>query len=510
MNLATSISGHSDVKDVLKDIMDNARSVVNGERASIFLADEVVGVLLSYLTDGDIPQTIPLSHGIAATTAKTKEALIVNDAYHDPRFNKLIDMHTHFKTLGVLTAPIVSSNGTVLGVAEIVNKQGGIFTVEDSTILQSFATFAALSLERHRLLDLTTRGAAEVEMCRWIGEFERREYTPPRKLVVTEDKNPEIVSLNFPTVEWNGIGLFKVAFYFFNSFNLMETFQIDNQRLFTFLFRLRSLYSESPYHNWIHAIDCLQYFCYQIRACHFESHLTPLELLAICVAALAHDVGHDGLSNVYHSNSESPLGILFKDQCTLENFHCTTLISLMASPEANLFHAVSAADQKQLWRWITTMILETDPGRHLKIVKQVQDTLDAGPINLLNPAHRLLAMVLMMKLANVSNVSRPFEIAERWCDALCEEFWREGDLEAAQGMAVSSPLNERGIGSKARGQIGFYEVVCIPLYTVIVRIFPEAEDCLTAAKKNMEIWKKKLAEEIAGQDAIGDGKYRGS
>jgi hypothetical protein len=83
-------------------------------------------------------------------------------------------------------------------------------------------------------------------------------------------------------------------------------------------------------------------------------------------------------------------------------------------------------------------------------------------------------------------------------------------LEAAQGMAVSSPLNERGIGSKARGQIGFYEVVCIPLYTVIMRIFLEAEDCLTAVKNNMEIWKKRLADEIAGQEAISDGKYRGS
>ena len=27
---------------------------------------------------------------------------------------------------------------------------------------------------------------------------------------------------------------------------------------------------------------------------------TPLEKLAICVAAMSHDVGHDGLNNAFH------------------------------------------------------------------------------------------------------------------------------------------------------------------------------------------------------------------
>lgn len=70
-------------------------------------------------------------------------------------------------------------------------------------------------------------------------------------------------------------------------------------------------------------------------------------------------------------------------------------------------------------------------------------------------------------------------------------------MEKAQGLPVSSPLNERGTGNKPKGQIGFYNFVCIPLYQAIARIFPELEVNLEAVKSNLERWKEILAEEEA-------------
>jgi hypothetical protein len=323
--------------------MLNAKADVNAERASLFILDDVIVV-----DGGNLPPTIPMTHGIAAATAKTQKCFIVNDAYHDPMFNKMIDMHTQFRTLSVLTAPVISSEGVLLGVAEMVNKQDGIFTLEDSTMLQSFAAFAALSLEKRRLKDVTERGTAEIEMRKWIGDFERKSFTPT-KLPLPPEKQEELTTLNYFSIEWNGIGLFKVAFFVFNQFNLLQTFEIPNDLFFTFLFKLRSMDNEPPHHNWIHAIDVLQYFCYQIRLCGFDSVLTRLELLSICVAGISHDARHEGFKNVSNVNSETPFGILFKDQSVMETFHCTVIIRIKSQPEWNIFHAISGPDLKRVW-----------------------------------------------------------------------------------------------------------------------------------------------------------------
>jgi hypothetical protein len=413
----------------------------------------------------------------------------------------MIDYHTGFKTLSVMTAPVISSEGNVLGVAEMINKQDGIFTDEDLTLLRSFSSLAALTLEKRHLKDVAERGTAEIEMSKWLGDFERKVYGLPIKLTLPADKQAELQTRNYFSIEWNGIGLFKVAFFVFNQFNLLETFEIYNDLFFTFLFKLRGMYNEPPYHNFIHAIDVLQFFCYQIRTCFFDTVLTRLEVLAICSAALGHDVGHEGFNNIYNVNAQTPLGILFKEQSVMETFHCTVLIRIMSQPECNIFHAIPGQDLKKIWTWITRMILATDMAHHFRLVKQTNDTMDAGPINLSNPVHRLMAMTMLMKVSDISNVARPFEIADKWCDVLCEEFWRQGDMELEQGLAISSSLNERGTGNKPKGQIGFYNFVCMPLYQAISRIFPELEVNLNAVKANLARWQELLAEEMAVKGA---------
>ncbi|OHS99712.1 hypothetical protein TRFO_33843 [Tritrichomonas foetus] len=63
-----------------------------------------------------MPPSIPLSKKIAATTVKTKKSVKKNDAYHDPRFNKLKKLHTGYKTLSMVAKKVISAAGEVLGV----------------------------------------------------------------------------------------------------------------------------------------------------------------------------------------------------------------------------------------------------------------------------------------------------------------------------------------------------------------------------------------------------------
>jgi GAF domain-containing protein len=491
-------SGGWDAKENVRKVVQAARDVVGADRCSVFVIDEVIGSLSTYYSDDDkMPSSIPMSHGLAATCARTKEPRLVNDAYHEPNFNKMIDFHTGHQTRMAMVAPMLATDGKVLGVVQVLNKQEGLFSSSDLKLMQTFATVAAAALEKRQLKDVCDRGAAEIDMGKWIGDHERSECSIPIQLQLSRDVQEMMMTRNYFSIEYAGIGLIKVAFWAFNLFDLLESFKIKNDLFFTFLYEVRSRYTAPPYHSFIHAIDVLQFFSFQIKTAQFDGVLTRMELLAVCTAAISHDLGHRGLNNVYNVNAETPLGILFKDTSVMETYHCTVIISIMDLPRCNIFYNLSTPELKKIWTWVIRMILATDMAHHFRLVKHANDTLDAGPINLGNPVPRLLAMTMLMKVSDVSNVARPFDIASKWSDVLCEEFWRQGDLEIAGGLAISSPQNERGKGNKAKGQIAFYTAICIPLYQAIARLFPELEVNTLAVEANLEQWKSLYEREMA-------------
>ena len=97
-------------------------------------------------------------------------------------------------------------------------------------------------------------------------------------------------------------------------------------------------------------------------------------------------------------------------------------------------------------------------------------------------------------------MSRPFELADRWCAALCEEFFRQGDLEAARGMKYTSDLNDREHLNKESSQIGFYKSVCLPLYQAVAKVLPYLEINVHQVESNLSAWidaenTKRIAEE---------------
>ena len=492
-DVSFSLSKEESIQRILGDIIHNARQVIEAQCASLFLVDESAGLLISFLVDGGkVPATLPLKSGIVGACVNSKECLVVNNTYDDPRFNRAVDFGNGFKTDSLLVAPVLSSNGELLGVVEMVNKKSGEFIKKDVDLLRSFATFAAVSLENNRLKNIVELGTVEIEINKYILEQERPSFEIPIKLLLDNEQKKIITSLNFFSIEWIGLGQIKVLFSIFNRFNLLKTFNISNEMFFRFLFEIRSKYNNVPYHNWTHAVDVTQYIQYEIITSQMENKYSSLEILALCISAICHDVNHDGFNNVYNVKAETPLGILFKDQSVMETHHCNVTIQILSKDEFNLLHSLSSNDQKKVWNWIIKLILATDMAHHFKMVKDVGLLLDENNFNLENSEHKLYSLQLLLKVADISNVSRPFKIADKWCDVLMEEFFRQGDNEKAYGIGLTSPLNDRENPNKPKSQIGFYNFICIPLYQLISRIFPELNVNLQSVQNNLQIWKSMI------------------
>lgn len=384
--------------------------------------------------------------------------------------------------------PLKSSDGNVLGVMEV--DTSAKMTSESQKLLECFAVFASVSLERNHLKDIAQLGSHEAELKQQMSRDERDSTTNiPVHLTLPQRTITQLWTINFDSLDWTEIGYFQVVFAIFHRFGIQQTFSVSNEKLYRFLIELRGGYRAVPYHNWAHAVDVLQFTAYQAHISHLDEKIPKVEMFALLVAAICHDLNHDGFTNDYNVKAETPLGILFKNQSVMEMHHCEVTIDIMSNDQCNLFAALSPQDYKIAWNTVINLILATDMAKHFTLLQEFNAILEKKEFSMENESHRHLLLQLIIKVGDLSNVSRPFDLADRWCAALCEEFFRQGDLEMARGMQYSSALNDREHLNKEKSQIGFYTSVCLPLYQAVAKVLPQLESNVMQVEGNLATWK---------------------
>jgi adenylate cyclase len=141
------------VEGLIERVVHTASKVMGAERASLFLLDVAGGALWSKVAQGEDSRElrVRLGSGIAGWVAQHDQLLNIPDAYQDPRFNPAIDHRTGYHTHSVLCGPVKNLQGEIIGVVEVINKQGGVFTQEDETLFRAFTYQTAIAVENFRL-----------------------------------------------------------------------------------------------------------------------------------------------------------------------------------------------------------------------------------------------------------------------------------------------------------------------------------------------------------------------
>src|SRR3989440_13047011 len=145
----------TDLDALLRDMATVTTQLLEADRATIFIVDRERGEIWSRVAlgagAGEIRQAIGV--GIAGTVAATGEKINIADAYEDPRFNPEPDHRTGYRTKTLLTFPMTGQNGRVIGVVQVVNKNGGgEFTTDDEGTLSSLGASAAVAVEKGQLI----------------------------------------------------------------------------------------------------------------------------------------------------------------------------------------------------------------------------------------------------------------------------------------------------------------------------------------------------------------------
>jgi GAF domain-containing protein len=137
----------NDMENVLELISDEAKSLVNAERCSIFIVDKEDEILWTKLSDGIGRIVIGLDSGVVGDTYEKKKPQIVNDPYENERFLPNIDKKSGYTTKNMITVPIFDSKRNVMGVMQLLNKKRFDFDDADLELLTFFANYVSGSLE---------------------------------------------------------------------------------------------------------------------------------------------------------------------------------------------------------------------------------------------------------------------------------------------------------------------------------------------------------------------------
>jgi putative ABC transport system ATP-binding protein len=133
--------------------------LLDADRASLFLreGDDLVLKVAEHIQEmGEI--RIPVGSGIAGAVAQSGEAIRIDDAYADPRFNRDVDRQTGYTTRSILSLPVKNMDGEVFAVAQLLNRRDGQpFDEHDEQRFSEFVQSLGVIFETQ--LDISRRSA---------------------------------------------------------------------------------------------------------------------------------------------------------------------------------------------------------------------------------------------------------------------------------------------------------------------------------------------------------------
>jgi GAF domain-containing protein len=114
-----------DTKAILQRVMNTAKKLLNADRSTLWLVDNDRGDLWTELP-GKGEVRCPVGIGFAGQVALTREPMIIPfDLYDHPSAEnaKKTDELTRYRTCSILCMPVVSPDGELLGVTQLINKR---------------------------------------------------------------------------------------------------------------------------------------------------------------------------------------------------------------------------------------------------------------------------------------------------------------------------------------------------------------------------------------------------
>lgn len=372
-----------------------------------------------------------------------------------------------------------------------------------------------------------TMGMSAVSKVRTLG-FEEDEEAEKIRLkeldeALTVVSKEQLASWDFDVLAFSSEELIDVITYIFSLLNLLKEFNIPRATFQAFLKEVSSRYLDNTYHNFKHGCDVCHTSYRLMVVPQLTQVFSSLEVLSVLVGALAHDVGHPGINNLFLVKSKHELALMHNDRSPLENMHCVMLYEILSKEQTNIFVNLPEEQWRESRKIILTIILGTDMSHHFEQISKTQLFLEVNGDDtkgfctgekdsidcLREEKNRLFIMELVLHCSDISNPFKPFALCAKWADLVVEEFCRQGDKEKELGMTVS-PMCDRDAVNLCNMQMGFIEFVVAPLIIAFVSILPPLHEIGGHMLTNYLTWGSKRQDELTAQSCVEGDQKQGS
>ncbi|XP_043928713.1 cGMP-dependent 3',5'-cyclic phosphodiesterase [Protopterus annectens] len=503
LQVAKNLFTHLDnVSVLLQEIVTEARNLSNAEICSVFLLDRGNNELVAKVFDGGVVDDennefrIPADQGIAGHVATTGKILNIKDAYSHPLFYRGVDDSTGFRTRNILCFPIKDENNEVIGVAELVNKiNGPWFSKFDEDLATAFSIYCGISIAHSLLYKKVHEAQYRSHLANEMMMYHMKVCSEEVKKVLMHDIQPvNMFHPNFARFSYTPRSLPEdstamAILSMFEDMGFTTNYKIDQQILARFCLMVKKGYRDPPYHNWTHAFS-VSHFCYLLdKNLELSKYLEDIEILALFVSCMCHDLDHRGTNNSFQVASQSVLAALYSSEgSVMERHHFAQAIAILNTDGCNIFDQFSRKEYQRMLDLMRDIILATDLAHHLRIFKDLQKMAQVG-YNPNNRHHHSLLLCLLMTSCDLSDQTKGWKTTRKIAELIYKEFFSQGDLEKAMGNRPSEMM-DREKAYIPELQISFMEHIAMPVYKLLAEIFPKASELYEIVASNREQWIK--------------------
>ncbi|XP_029457918.1 cGMP-dependent 3',5'-cyclic phosphodiesterase isoform X2 [Rhinatrema bivittatum] len=503
LQVAKNLFTHlDDVSVLLQEIITEARNLSNAEICSVFLLDRHSHELVAKVFDGGVVDDesyeirIPADQGIAGHVATTGKILNIKDAYSHPLFYRGVDDSTGFRTRNILCFPIKNESNEVIGVAELVNKINGPgFSKFDEDLATAFSIYCGISIA-HSLLykkvhEAQYRSHVANEMMMYHMKVSDDEYTKLLSYGIVPgcEIDPSFASFTYTPRSLPEDDTSMAILSMFADMGFINSYKIDRQTLGRFCLMVKKGYRDPPYHNWMHAFS-VSHFCYLLyKNLELSKYLEDIEIFALFVSCMCHDLDHRGTNNSFQVASKSVLAALYSSEgSVMERHHFAQAIAILNSHGCNIFDQFSRKDYQRMLDLMRDIILATDLAHHLRIFKDLQKMAEVG-YDPRNKTHHSLLLCLLMTSCDLSDQTKGWKTTRKIAELIYKEFFSQGDLEKAMGNRPSEMM-DREKAYIPELQISFMEHIAMPIYKLLQDLFPKSAELYERVASNRVQWAK--------------------
>ncbi|XP_017285826.1 cGMP-specific 3',5'-cyclic phosphodiesterase isoform X2 [Kryptolebias marmoratus] len=506
---------------LLRRIAGTILSFMQAQACTVFIADddsvnsfssvfhmeyeELTEVLSAPKRDCDVSQ---INYLYAQYVKNTMLPLNIADFTKDQRFPWTGENpdHTTEQIKSLLCAPIRNGKkDKVIGVCQLVNKMDEAcssikaFNRNDEQFLEAFAIFCGLGIQNTQMYEMVERAMAKQEVTLEVLSYHatatEEESQELQVATVPSAQSLRLLDFSFSDFDLSDTETTLATIRMFVDLNLIQTFQMKYTSLCQWVLSVKKNYRKNVvYHNWRHAFNTAQCMFALLKSGRLQNNLNDLEILALMIATLCHDLDHRGVNNSYIQRSDHPLAQLYCHS-TMEHHHFDQCLMILNSPGNQILSGLSLDEYKVTLKMIEKAILATDLALYMKRREEFFELTKNNQFVWEDEHHRELLRSMLMTACDISAITKPWPVQKRIAELVATEFFEQGDKERQELNIEPIDLMNREKRDKIPSmQVSFIDAICIQLYETLASMSEHCSPLLEGCQKNRQHWKH-LAED---------------